>query len=131
MSSLCRIAKTYRFHYEEAEQGREKVKFLLAKDDTGKWIPWIRLNQNGSMVIYGDTGSCNLWFYDTRTDLTPDTIVDFVRDLSGLVNKPISVSLLIDPEDWQEIADINDANKDPRYTGNVFTITTERRKARS
>lgn len=133
MSSLYEIAKTYGFHYEETEQGKEKVKFLLARDDTGKWIPWIRLNQSGSIVIYGDTGNCNLWFYDTRTDLTPDTIVEFVRDLSELVNKPIPVRLLIDPEDLQEIADIKDANKDPRYTGNVLKnkITAGRRRARS
>lgn len=126
MSSLCRIAKTYGFRYEESESGRGNTQILLARDDTGKWIPWIRLHPNGNLVILGDTGSCNLWFYDTREDLKPDDIVGFVRELSELVNKPIPVALLIDPEDWQEIADINDASKDPRYTGEIRRVRKKR-----
>ena len=48
-----------------------------------------------------------------------DKIVEFVKDLNEALNiegDKILVKELIDPEDWQEIADIRNAYEDLRYT---------------
>lgn len=47
-----------------------------------------------------------------------DKIVEFVKDLNealGLEGDKILVKELIDPEDWQEIADMSNAYEDLRY----------------
>lgn len=54
----------------------------------------------------------------TRKDLTPDKITNFIYSLNYVLsNVDIEVELktLIDPEDWQEIANVKDAFADPRY----------------
>lgn len=123
MKKLQSIADTYGFRYQKEEDGKgRKSEFLLARNDEYRWVPWIRSDSNGNLVIYGTTGDINLWFYDTRPDLTPEAIVQFVRDLSEMVGKTLPVSLFIDPEDWQEIADVNNAGMDPRYTGEIRSI---------
>lgn len=47
--------------------------------------------------------------------------MSFVTELNAALEMgetPILLKTLIDPEDWQEIADIPDAYADPRYSGN-------------
>lgn len=114
--NLKQIAETYGFRYQEMKFGKGRSQFLLAKNDEYRWVPWLRLDPNGNLIIFGNTDVLNLWFYDTRPDLTPEVLINFVRDLSEMVGKTIPMDYLIDPEDWQEIADVNDASKDPRYT---------------
>ena len=51
--------------------------------------------------------------------MTPDKIIEFVSDLNTMLrkfnNSYIAVRTLIDPEDWQEIAQVQDAYEDNRY----------------
>ena len=70
--------------------------------------------------ITGNTDQCNLWFYDTRPDLTPEKLIEFVKDLNEALepDEPILLKTLIDPEDWQEIAEVRDASNDERYINN-------------
>lgn len=76
----------------------------------------------GSTTYSGNTDNCNFWFHETRPDMTPDRIIQFVSDLNTLLGlkgqNRFTVRELIDPEDWQEIANINNACSDERYMKN-------------
>ena len=93
---------------------------LVAKDTDDENVNWITYDTEKDTVSFsGNTDYLNLWFYETRKDLTPDKIVEFVEDLNealDLQGDKILVKELIDPEDWQAIADIRDAYEDLRYT---------------
>ena len=93
---------------------------LVTKDTDDYDVNWITYDTEKDTVSFsGNTDYLNLWFYETRKDLTPDKIVEFVKDLNEaleLEGDKILVKELIDPEDWQEIADIHDAYEDLRYT---------------
>ena len=81
------------------------------------WLSYIP-NTN-KLNIYGNTDKLNLWLCDTRPDLTADKIVDFISEVNkalGLKGENrLTIKKLIAPEDWQEIANIDDAFKDKRY----------------
>ena len=51
--------------------------------------------------------------------MTPNRIIEFVADLNTMLrkfnNEYVSVKSLIDPEDWQEIAQVKNAYEDDRY----------------
>ena len=51
--------------------------------------------------------------------MTPDRIIEFVADINTMLRKfnksYMTIKSLIDPEDWQELANIEDAYKDNRY----------------
>lgn len=51
--------------------------------------------------------------------MTPERIIEFVADLNTMLREfndsYIAVKTLIDPEDWQEIAQVQDAYEDNRY----------------
>lgn len=98
----------------------ENVKVMKAKNTDGKYIDWIRYNiENETVTLVGNTDNCNIWLYETRKDFTPEKIVAFVSDLNYALSlhdrDRLKLCELIDPEDWQEIAGINDAHLDARY----------------
>lgn len=92
---------------------------LVAKNTDNEDVNWIAYDTEKDTVSFsGNTDYLNLWFCETRKDLTPDKIVEFVKDLNealDLEGDKILVKELIDPEDWQEIADMSNAYEDLRY----------------
>ena len=92
---------------------------LFCKDTDGHNRKWITYDQKKDCyTIVGNTDHLNLWLYETRPDLTPERIIQFVKDLNAVLEteeEPILLRNLIDPEDWQEITGIPDADEDDRY----------------
>lgn len=122
LAGMKNIALKYGFKFVRTSDGAE----LMAKNTDRCWIPWIRYTiikgDENKVTLIGNTDNLNLWLYDTRPDLTPELLVEFVRALNKTfgwnnTNEGYKLSQLIDPEDWQEIADISDAYSDKRYTG--------------
>lgn len=114
---LKNICKKYDFKYKEYSE--DKIS-LCAKDTDNHWNDWIKLNlKNKDISLVGNTDQCNFWFCDTRKDMTPDKIIEFVADINTMLRKfndsYITIKALIDPEDWQEIAQVQDAYEDNRY----------------
>ncbi len=114
---LKNICKKYNFKY--AEHSEDKIA-LCAKNTDKDWYDWIKLDlKNKDVTLIGNTDQCNFWFCDTRKDMTPNKIIEFVADLNTMFRKfndsYITIKTLIDPEDWQEIAQVNDAYEDNRY----------------
>ena len=114
-----KLARKYRFKYRATEN-----QFVFVANNTdGEPTDWITLDKTNLMFHHtwhlstaGNTDQNNLWFYQTRKDLTPKKIVSFIKSLSLLLNYNLKVYMLIDPEDWQQIAKMNDAYDDVRYT---------------
>lgn len=98
----------------------EDKEVLTAKNTDGEDIYWIFYNPITETISYrGNTDNCNIWFCDTRKDFTPEKTIQFIYDLNKVFeledNEKIQIKELIDPEDWQEIANVNDAYNDIRY----------------
>ena len=118
-SSFRKLARKFGFKFRECPH-----QFVFITNNTdGEPTDWITLDRNDMMFHHrwhlstaGNTDQLNLWFHQTRRDLTPRKIVSFVKSLSVLLNYNLKVYNLIDPEDWQEIAKVNDAYDDARYT---------------
>lgn len=96
---------------------------VFARNIDGCWVNWIKYNaKSGSVCCTGNTDYLNLWFGVTRCDLTPEKLISFAAELNKALNlkgeDQFHLWELIDPEDWQQIANINDAHKDIRYTQN-------------
>lgn len=96
---------------------------IRAKNTDDRWCNWftIFLDFGGVRKISGNnTDQCDIWLYETRPDMTPERCVEFFEELSrtmGLYGEDkLKVSTWIDPEDWQEIAGVQDAYEDNRYT---------------
>lgn len=118
------MCKKYDFKF--AEYSENKIA-LCAKDTDRHWRDWIKLDiKNKEVRLVGNTDNCNFWFCDTRKDMTPEKIIEFVADLNTMLRKfndsYISVKSLIDPEDWQEIAQVKDAYEDDRYKIQIKSI---------
>lgn len=119
IKSLRKLARKYRFKYRATEN-----QFVFVANNTdGEPIDWITLDKTNLMFHHtwhlsraGNTDHLNLWFYQTRKDLTPKKIVSFIKSLSSILNYNLKVYNVIDPEDWQQIAKVNDAYYDARYT---------------
>ena len=119
IKSLRKLARKYRFKCWYSE-----YRFVfIANDTSGEAVDWITLDRNDMMFHHtwhlssaGNTDQLNLWFCQTRKDLTPKKIVSFIKSLSSILNYNLKVYNVIDPEDWQEIAKVNDAYDDARYT---------------
>ena len=114
---LKNICKKYNFKYREYSENKIS---LCAKDIEQHWKDWITLNlATKDVTLSGNTDNCNFWFCDTRKDMTPDRIIEFVADINTMLRKfnksYMTIKSLIDPEDWQELANIEDAYKDNRY----------------
>lgn len=128
IKSLRKLARKYRFKYRATEN-----QFVFVANNTdGEPTDWITLDKTNLMFHHtwhlstaGNTDQNNLWFYQTRKDLTPKKIVSFIKSLSTILNYNLKVYNVIDPEDWQEIAKVNDAYDDARYTmgENIDTIS--------
>lgn len=88
---------------------------IQAVNTDGIMCNWLYLNEWGDICIIGNTDNCNLWFHETRPDLTPERIVEFVKNLSCLTGLRLNLCEFVDPEDWQEIANVPDASEDERY----------------
>lgn len=113
---LEKIGKKYNFEIVTED---DKT-ILIAKNTSGEDVDWIIYNKKEDTISHlGDTDNCNLWFYETRKDLTADKLVEFVKDLNELFElegeERFIVRNLVDPEDWQEIANIHDAYTDERF----------------
>lgn len=114
---LKNICEKYDFKYKE--YSKNKIS-LCAKNTDNHWRDWIKLDlQNKDITLIGNTDNCNFWFCDTRKDMTPEKIIEFVADINTMLRKfndsYITIKSLIDPEDWQEIAQVKDAYEDDRY----------------
>lgn len=95
---------------------------LCAHNTDGNWTPWIRYYPaTDSIACVGKTDHLNIWLSETRKDMTPERCLQFVEDLNSTMEltaaEQFSVSELIDPEDWQQLADVKDAYQDGRYSG--------------
>lgn len=95
---------------------------VMAKNtdnDLVKWFSIKKIDDFYTATLYGNTDHLNIWLCDTRKDLTPGSIIDFIKSVNKSTLK-IGIKLplrnLIDPEDWQEIADVKDAYLDDLYT---------------
>lgn len=95
---------------------------ISAQNTDGEWTEWFFYNVDFRFVyVRGNTDNLNLWLHETRPDMTAERCIQMVDDLNKLFQGDcvrFAVSSLIDPEDWQEIAGIQDAYEDPRYTSN-------------
>ena len=114
---LKNICEKYNFKYREYAENKIA---LCAKNTDRHWNDWIKLDlKNKDVTLTGNTDNCNFWFYNTRKDMTPNKIIEFVADLNTMLrkfnNSYITINSLIDPEDWQEIAQVQDASEDNRY----------------
>lgn len=111
------LANKYNFEVMETDLGVD----LICKNIDNKNVRWIKYNQKTDTVtLAGNTDQCNLWFGETRPDLTPERIIEFVKDLNIALDlkPPYKLKDLIDNEDWQEIAGICEASKDVRWSKN-------------
>ncbi len=116
VEQLKAVGKKYGFLVSEINAKA----YLICKNTDGVNVRWITYDKNTDTVtLLGNTDQCNLWFHETRPDLTPDRLVSFVQDLNQMldIKNPFLLKDLIDPEDWQEIAGICDASYDERYIG--------------
>ena len=117
VKNMKEVAEKYGFKVAESNVGAD----LICRNINGKDFRWIKYNQETDVVtLVGNTDQCNLWFGETRPDLTPDRIIEFVKDLNIALEleTPYKLRDLIDGEDWQEIADICDASEDARWRKN-------------
>lgn len=111
------------FNFKPRESGKT-IAALLCKDTDSCYRKWIiYYPDTGCCLIAGNTDKLSLWLYRTRPDLTPDLIIQFVKELNAVLEtgpEPILVRELIDPKDWQGIAGIPDAYADDRYRLNMI-----------
>lgn len=130
--TLKQIAEKYNFRYEEnykvdwnkkrdennADVFIPLTEALLAKNTDGEDTVWIYRIDN-TVFCLGNTDNLNIWLSDTRKDLTAMRLVEFVKDLNDWSKNygwSIPTRIIIDPEDWQEIAGVCDAYEDKRYS---------------
>lgn len=110
------IADRYDFKVRLSNDGIS----LLAKDVFNEWKEWIVYDLNDWIEINGNTDQMNLWFCETKKDFTAETIVELVKDLNEKLfyklNDFVELKELIDPEDWQVIANVENAYEDSRYS---------------
>lgn len=99
---------------------------ILAKNTDKKYEEWIFYDlDKENFTLIGNTDQMNLWFCETRKDLTPDKLLELTKDLNEILKEydlSVKISTLVDPEDWQEIANVNDAYEDERYNSKLQEI---------
>lgn len=96
----------------------EKGNYIVMKagNTDGKLTEWIKYTPKSDMIsITGNTDNMNIWLHETRPDMTANKCIQFVRELSNALDYILRVKDLVDPEDWQEIANVDDAMEDIRY----------------
>ena len=108
---------------------------LYAKNTDHQWSAWIQYDPGKEIVsLLGNTDHLNLWFHETRKDLTPERCITFAQELNKVFGLPeeqqFQLCKLIDPEDWQEIAQVQDAFQDSRYlTGKLPALKARLRES--
>lgn len=114
------LAGKYQFRFQQSGATKDTFSVCIqAKNTDGiftNWIVYYPFKQE--LQIIGNTDELNLWFCDTRSDMTPNKILSLIDDINiSLEDADINVNVkdLIDPEDWQEIANVPDASEDERY----------------
>jgi radical SAM superfamily enzyme len=98
VENMKKLAEKYGFKIAETSVGTD----LICKNTDGKDFGWIKYNQNTDTVtLVGNTDQCNLWLGETRPDLTPERIIEFVKDLNEALEMetPYKLKDLIDGED--------------------------------
>ena len=83
-----KLARKYRFKYRATEN-----QFVFVANNTdGEPTDWITLDKTNLIFHHtwhlscrGNTDQLNLWFSDTRKDLTPRKIIAFLKSLSDLI----------------------------------------------
>lgn len=111
-NNLKTVADKYGFSVVDTA---EQIQFI-AKDTDSKSVVWFCYDKKKDIIYTNNTDSVNIWLCDTRKDFTPEKCIAFVAELNKAMNSEIPLSHLIDPEDWQEIASVQDAYEDTRYT---------------
>ena len=96
---------------------------VFARNMDGCWVIWITYDFQKNLVsCKGNTDQLNIWLGTTRSDITPEKCLSFVSELNEALqltgDNRFMVKELIDPEDWQEIANVNDAYQDVRHIQN-------------
>lgn len=100
------------FGFEFIDDGNYNV--VKAKNTDGEWTKWFSFDKTKNIfIVRGNTDYLNIWLSETRKDLSAERLIAFANRLNKIA--PVSISELIDPEDWQEIAGVKDAFDDPRY----------------
>lgn len=122
VSNFKRLIDKYDFTLGEGNNNKKgKYVSLEATTIDGGKISWLKYYpENDTIQLIGNTDQCNIWFCDTRKDFTPEKISEFVKDLNDVFrlsddDSIFTIKEIIDPEDWQVIADIYDAYVDERY----------------
>ena len=114
LAQLKEVAKEFGFR----TINRNKNIKIRAKNTDGKYVNWMDYNATTDIFrIYGNTDYLNIWLSDTRPDLTSEMLVEFVKKINSILDLEDKLLLkdIIDPEDWQEIANIFYAYDDERY----------------
>lgn len=114
--SLKEVANKYGFKEQHATNSIS----LMAKDTDKHWVKWVTYDIAKDTIYFDNTDCLNIWLCDTRPDLTPERLMEFVKELNSSFGfegeDRLQLKQLVDPEDWQEIAKVRDASTDKRYT---------------
>lgn len=106
---------------------------VKSKNTDGKSTEWFTIiprlpkeveHEQTAFITGNNTNCLNIWLYETRKDLTADILVEFFGKIEELLNLPKNerdlLSTFVDPEDWQEIANVPDAYEDVRYKSHNY-----------
>lgn len=113
-NSLTAVAEKYGFTVEETQ---DRISFYANTTD-GTPIEWFFYDKKKDIIYTWNTDQTNIWLCDTRKDFAPEKCIEFVKEVNQAMDAQIPLSHLIDPEDWQVIANCYDAYEDKRYTEN-------------
>ncbi len=121
--------KEFCWKYNFKNQISQNKCSILAKNTDRKYEEWIFYNlESNDFILIGNTDQMNLWFCQTRKDFTPEKLIQMTKDLNVILGEhdlSVDLSTLIDPEDWQEIANVFDAYEDARYNKKLQEKTLE------
>lgn len=107
----AKIINGYKHWNNDLNTDNHRSVQISAKNTDNRLVTWF-LWDSVRDVLYGDnTDQCNIWLCNTRPDLTPEQLISFFTELC----ERAALKTLVDPEDWQEIADVRDAYEDERY----------------
>lgn len=89
----------------------------------GGAVEWIWYDPAADTVQATDTDKNNMWLYEGRPDLSADDIVSMSAKLARILDwQDMTIEDIVDPEDWQEIAQVHDAYGDPTFTTRVLDL---------
>ena len=113
----AKIVKGYNHWNPEVNAINNPSVQIYAKNTNKHWTKWFLFDSVRSVFVGNNTDQCNIWLCETRPDLTPDVLCDFFKKIEDITEAEEGIMrAFVDPEDWQEIADVRDAYADQRYT---------------